>query len=223
MEIKPVAYFRSPLREKFGTPRQSGLVPGLEGVIEFCGAFDSAMLDGLEEYDWIWLIWGFSLNKAGSGGAAKVRPPRLGGNRKAGVYATRSPYRPNPLGLSSVRVLSIDRTAGKIMVEGADLVDGTPIFDIKPYLEYTDAHTGIRNGFTDSHEWAKLRVEWPRELDGIPDRETIAAILSNDPRPAYQNDPERVYGLSFNGRNIRFRVEGDIVKVVSAEAEPIMP
>ena len=147
MEIKPIAYFRSPLGEKFGTPRQAGLVPDLPGTVEFCEDFKPEMLDGLEGFDYLWLIWGFSLNNPDSAAASKVRPPRLGGNEKVGVYATRSPYRPNPIGLSSVRIAGISAAAGRIEVLGADLVDGTPVFDVKPYIEYADSHPGVRSGF----------------------------------------------------------------------------
>ena len=216
MEIKPIAFFRSPLREKFGTPRQAGLVAELPGTVEFCEGFKPEMLDGLEGFDYLWMIWGFSLNNPDAATASKVRPPRLGGNEKMGVYATRSPYRPNPLGLSSVKISSIDASRGRVEVLGADLVDGTPIFDIKPYLEYTDAHTGIRSGFTDSVSAHKLTVQF---LEGAPplDLPTLAEVLSQDPRPAYHDDPNRVYGLNYAGRNIKFKVQGNILTVVSID------
>lgn len=211
MQIEPIAFFRSPLKEKFGTPRQSGLVPGLPGRIEFCDGFEPAMLDGLDEFDYLWLIWGFSLNNHDAAHSAKVRPPRLGGNEKKGVYATRSPYRPNPLGLSSVKISSIDAAKGSIEVSGADLVDGTPVFDIKPYIEYADAHTGIRSGFASSAPDSRLQVVYAKGLAGS---ETLSKILSLDPRPAYHDDPERIYGLSYAGKNVRFKVEGNILKVL---------
>ena len=265
MEIKPIAYFRSPLKEKFGTPRQAGLIPGLQGFIEFCEGFEPAMLDGLEGFDFIWLIWGFNLNRPTEGQASKVRPPRLGGNDKMGVYATRSPYRPNPLGLSSVRVASIDAASGRIEVLGADLVDGTPVFDIKPYIEYADSHPGIRSGFAadipatlqvrfpDSGKWPitqkKQEAAFSKKEHGssdgqcrnrVPiaghgttlcpsrrdealqelspeDLQVLEQILAQDPRPAYHDDPERIYGLSFKGKNVRFKVEADTLTVISID------
>ena len=218
MEIKPVAIFRSPLGEKFGVPRQAGLAPALEGEIRFTEGFDSASLEGLEGFDYIWLIWGFSLN---SGKASpKVRPPRLGGNGKMGVYATRSPYRPNPLGLSSVRIREIDAASGLIRVLGADLADGTPVFDIKPYVEYADSHPGVRSGFVDDTPWEPLTVDFPAVRipgkEGLQEQDIVALkqILRQDPRPQYQADPERVYGLSYKNKNIRFVVEGRMLKVI---------
>jgi len=211
MEIKPIAYYRGPLSEKFGTPRQAGIVPDLPGTVEFCEGYEPAMLDGLEGFDYIWLIWGFSLNNPDAAHSSKVRPPRLGGNEKMGVFATRSPYRPNPLGLSSVRISAIDAAAGRLQVLGADLVDGTPIYDIKPYVEYADSHPGVRSGFASSAPSPALKVVWS---DPSMRDETLEAILSQDPRPAYHDDPSRIYGLSYNGRNIRFRVEGDVLTVL---------
>ncbi len=215
MEIKPVAYYRGPLSEKFGVPRQAGLVPDLPGTIEFCEGFDSASLEGLEEFDYIWLIWGFSLNNPDAAHSAKVRPPRLGGNEKKGVYATRSPYRPNPLGLSAVKISSIDTAAGYICVLGADLVDGTPIYDIKPYIEYADAHCGIRCGFADTAP-KKLTVQF-LEGQSFREREVLSDILSQDPRPAYHDDPDRIYGITYKGKNVRFKVEGDVLTVLSID------
>ena len=212
MEIKPIAYYRGPLSEKFGTPRQAGIVPDLPGTVEFCEGFEPAMLDGLEGFDYIWLIWGFSLNNPDAAHSSKVRPPRLGGNEKMGVFATRSPYRPNPLGLSSVRISAIDAAAGRLQVLGADLVDGTPIYDIKPYVEYADSHPGVRSGFASSAPSPALKVVWS---DPSMRDETLEAILSQDPRPAYHDDPSRIYGLSYNGRNVRFQVEGDVLTVLS--------
>lgn len=211
MEIKPIAYFRSPLGEKFGTPRQAGLVPDLPGTVEFCEGFKPEMLDGLEGFDYLWLIWGFSLNNPDSAAASKVRPPRLGGNEKIGVYATRSPYRPNPIGLSSVRIAGINAAAGRIEVLGADLVDGTPVFDIKPYIEYADSHPGVRSGFAGA---TPSRLEVKFENEGEYDS-VLAEILSQDPRPAYHDDPERIYGLNYSGRNVRFKVNGDCLTVLT--------
>ena len=211
MEIKPIAYYRGPLSEKFGTPRQAGIVPDLPGTVEFCEGFEPAMLDGLEGFGYIWLIWGFSLNNPDAAHSSKVRPPRLGGNEKMGVFATRSPYRPNPLGLSSVRISAIDAAAGRLQVLGADLVDGTPIYDIKPYVEYADSHPGVRSGFASSAPSPALKVVWS---DPSMRDETLEAILSQDPRPAYHDDPSRIYGLSYNGRNVRFQVDGDVLTVL---------
>ena len=211
MEIKPIAYYRGPLTEKFGTPRQAGIVPDLTGTVEFCEGYEPAMLDGLEGFDYIWLIWGFSMNNPDAAPSSKVRPPRLGGNEKMGVFATRSPYRPNPLGLSSVRISGIDAAAGRIEVLGADLVDGTPIFDIKPYIVYADSHPDARSGFAAEAPRKALKVVW--EDPSMKD-ETLEAILALDPRPAYQDDPTRIYGLSYNGHNIRFRVEDGVLTVL---------
>ena len=211
MEIKPIAFYRGPLTEKFGTPRQAGIVPDLTGTVEFCDGFGPAMLDGLEGFDYIWLIWGFSMNNPEAALSSKVRPPRLGGNEKMGVFATRSPYRPNPLGLSSVRISGIDVAAGRIEVLGADLVDGTPIYDIKPYIVYADSHPDARSGFAAEAPRKALKVVWE---DPSMQDETLEAILSLDPRPAYQNVPTRIYGLSYNGRNIRFRVEDGVLTVL---------
>lgn len=212
MEIKPIAYYRGPLSEKFGTPRQAGIVPDLPGTVEFCEGFEPAMLDGLEGFDYIWMIWGFSLNNPDAAHSSKVRPPRLGGNEKMGVFATRSPYRPNPLGLSSVRISAIDAAAGRLQVLGADLVDDTPIYDIKPYVEYADSHPGVRSGFAAEAPGMALKVVW---TDPSMRDETLEAILSQDPRPAYHDDPSRIYGLSYNSRNIRFQVEGNVLTVLS--------
>ncbi len=233
MEIKPIAFFRSPLKEKFGTPRQAGLVPDLPGVVEFCDGFEPAMLDGLDGFDYIWLIWGFSLNNPDASVSSKVRPPRLGGNDKMGVFATRSPYRPNPLGLSSVRISSIDASAGRISVLGADLVDGTPIYDIKPYVEYADAHPGVRSGFASAApsvldvviDCCVLpvsgggHVRQGQTATGLSedDIERLKELLSQDPRPAYHDDPDRIYGLNYAGHNVRFKVEGKTLTVLSID------
>ena len=233
MEIKPIAYFRSPFPEKFGIPRQAGLAPALRGRIVFEPEYRSAdALRGLDGFDYLWLIWEFSGNRPTSARLAEavafqatVRPPRLGGNRRVGVFASRSPFRPNPLGLSSVRLESIDYEAkgpdGKpigpvINVLGADLMDGTPIYDIKPYVEYADSHPGARSGFVDAEGWEPLEVEIPEDL--VPDgmyRESLAQVLSLDPRPRYHDDPRKVYGMAFGGRDVRFSVDGKTLKVIS--------
>lgn len=209
MNIQPIAYYRSQLTTKFGVPRQSGLVPELVGRIVFEPEYENAdALRGIEGFDYLWLIWEFSLNGKREGDwSPLVRPPLLGGNEYMGVFATRSPFRPNPLGLSSVRLLGIED--GALVVAGADLVDGTPIYDIKPYVEYADAHAGVRSGFVDEKRWQKVEVRFPNELRALFCAEDFAAlckVLELDPRPQYHNDPERVYGMPFAGRDVRFRV-----------------
>ena len=212
MEIHPIARFSSPFTSKFGIPKQSGLVTELKGRIIFEPKYRNAdYLRGLEEFDYIWLVWEFSANKHSSN-SPLVRPPRLGGNRKVGVFATRSPFRPNSLGLSSVRIERIDWETPDgpvIHVLGADLMDGTPIYDIKPYIEYADAHTGIRSGFVDNNEWQLLKVEIPGDVAekfSADELKALRNILELDPRPHYQNDPDKVYGMPFMGRDVRFRV-----------------
>lgn len=206
--MEAIAVIHSPFGEKFGTPRQSGLVDVLSEVRLEKKFRNPDSLRGLEGFDYIWLIWGFSLNRDTEGFRATVRPPRLGGNDRLGVFATRSPYRPNPLGLSSVKIDHIDFDRCSIYVRGADLVDGTPIYDIKPYITYTDSHPDARSGFVDDSQWHHLTVKNPEGLSP----ELIKA-LEQDPRPHYQSDPDRVYGLLFNGENIRFRVIGDSILV----------
>lgn len=215
MQIEPVAYFHSPFGEKFGIPRQSGLVEELRGEIRFEPGFSSPdAVRGLEGFDYAWLIWGFSKNRPGSAeGSLTVRPPRLGGNERIGVFASRSPYRPNPLGLSCVRIGKIGN--GVVEVFGADLADGTPIYDVKPYVTYADCHPEARSGFVDDSEWKKLEVVMDEETRASFSEEDAAAlekILSLDPRPKYQDDPDRIYGMDFAGKNVRFRVvDGKII------------
>ncbi|MBP5625471.1 MAG: tRNA (N6-threonylcarbamoyladenosine(37)-N6)-methyltransferase TrmO [Bacteroidales bacterium] len=221
MEIKPVAYFRAPLPEKFGLPRQAGLAESLRGTVVLAPEFrNPEALRGLEDFDYLWLIWEFHLNRETSGDSLTVRPPRLGGNERVGVFASRAPYRPNRLGLSSVRIASVDAAKGEIHVLGADLADGTPIYDIKPYVAYADSHPGVRSGFVDGREWKPLQVEFPREAYhrfSPEELDALGEILAQDPRPRYQDDPERIYGLLFGDRNVRFRVEGDTLTVVGIE------
>ena len=221
MELKPIAFFRAPVTEKFGLPRQAGLAESLRGTIVFEADFRAPeAVRGLEDFDYLWLIWGFHLNRETAAEGLTVRPPRLGGNERVGVFASRSPYRPNPLGLSSVRIERVDAAAGEIYVLGADLADGTPIYDIKPYLAYADCHPGARSGFVDGKEWKPLRVVLPREAFHQLDPESVDGlleILAQDPRPQYQDDPERVYGLLFEGRNVRFRVQDGVLTVVGLE------
>ena len=209
MNIEPIAYFRSPLTSKFGVPRQSGIVSELRGRIEFVAKYRQVeALRGLEAYDYLWLIWGFSEN-VNAQKHPTVRPPLLGGNQRVGVWASRSPFRPNNLGLSSVRIASIDMEYMTIEVLGGDLMDGTPIYDIKPYLPYADSHPEARGGFTDNHQWQQLEVVMPEELRQLfqsADLEVLRQTLALDPRPHYQQDASRQYGMPFMSYDIRFHV-----------------
>ena len=215
MDIRPVALYHGALGSKFGIPRQSGLVPSLRGRIVFEPEFrNREALRGLEGFDRIWLIWGFSANKPAKGNwQPTVRPPRLGGNVSMGVWATRSPFRPNPLGLSCVELEGIDGM--DLLVKGADLMDGTPVYDIKPYVAYADCFPEARCGFASASPEAVLEVRMPEDLNITPeDREALTALLALDPRPAYQEDPDRVYGMPFGGREVHFRVDHDILIVL---------
>ena len=280
MELETIAIFRSPFATKFGIPRQSGLVPGLRGRIVFAPAFrDSAALRGIEGYDYLWLIWGFSggwklqgkgLGDSGrarknegiaresegmarenegvmreSEGVARVRdgggmrdgmrggekgvmfsptvrPPVLGGNVRMGVWATRSPNRPNPIGLSSVKIESVewDTPEGPVIhVLGGDLMDGTPIYDIKPYVTYSDAHPDARSGFAEAHKGERLQVVVPEEMRrvfGEEDLATLKEILACDPRPRYHDDGERVYGMDFMGHDVKFSIRDGVVRCTMA-------
>ncbi len=216
MEI--IAHIRSPFKEKFGIPRQSGLAE-LPAQIVFEPKYRvREAFRGLEGYSHIWLIWEFS-EAAGRQWSPTVRPPRLGGNRRMGVFATRSPFRPNPIGLSSVRLEKIlwdVSDAPVLSVTGADLMDGTPIYDIKPYLAYTDSHPEAAGGFALQERAGRLRVEFPRELlEKVPQelRQGLVEILSQDPRPQYQSSPERVYMMSFGGFDVCFTVERETLRV----------
>ena len=220
MNIEPIAYFRSPLTSKFGIPRQSGIVAELPGRIEFVQKYaQTEALRGLESYDYLWLIWGFSENVEAEKHPT-VRPPLLGGNERVGVWATRSPFCPNNLGLSSVRIARIDVAVPSIEVMGADLMDGTPIYDIKPYLPYVDSHPDARGGFTDNHEWQRLQVEINDEhaaMFDAADLKVLKEVLSLDPRPHYHHDDQREYGMPFKGFDVRFRVDNGILYVISIE------
>lgn len=218
---KIIARIKSDFPSKFGIPRQSGLVEELQSTIIFEPEYrNSEALRGLEEYSHIWLIWQFS-KAVRDDWSPTVRPPRLGGNTRMGVFATRSPFRPNAIGLSSVRVLGLEQTSeyGTVIhVSGADLMDGTPIFDVKPYIPYSDCHSNATGGFTDSAEDFLLTVEFPEDLLSIipqNKRSALTGVLSHDPRPSYQHDPERIYGLSFAGYNIQFTVQDKILRVVN--------
>ena len=221
--LRPIARIHSPFPEKFGVPRQSGLVPGLRGIIAFEPGFQiPEALRGLDGFSHIWLLWGFTAN-AGQGWHPTVRPPRLGGNRRLGVFATRSPFRPNSLGLSCVRLLGVEETEefGTVLrVGGGDLMDGTPIFDIKPYIPYSDCKHEAAGGFTEQAGSFLLEVAFPTELlNKLPEdkREAAIGVLSHDPRPSYQADPERIYGLSFAGFNLRFKVQGQLLTVLEVD------
>lgn len=211
--MKVIARIRSEFPTKFGIPHQSGRIASLKAAIVFEPEYRNPdALRGLEEYSYIWLIWEFSESK---GWSPTVRPPRLGGNVRKGVFATRAPFRPNPIGLSSVKLekIEMDSKLGPVIhVSGADLMDGTPIFDIKPYLPGVDVHPDAAGGFTTEIEDHKLQVEFPKELlHKIPEeqRENLIAVLANDPRPGYQKDPERIYGMPFRKKDIHFRVKDE--------------
>ena len=219
VNIQVIAWMHSDFATKFGIPRQSGLVEELKSTIVFEPEFRNPdALRGIEEFSHLWIIWQFS-EAVRQGWSPTVRPPRLGGNTRMGVFATRSPFRPNNLGLSSVKLLGVEHTEkfGTVLyVGGADLMDGTPIFDIKPYIPYGDCHTDATGGFTDRAGEFLLQVVFPEELLAIlPEdkREAAIGVLSHDPRPSYQRKPDRVYGLTFAGYDIRFTVSDDILTV----------
>ena len=216
--IEAIAHLRSDFHSKFGVPRQSGLVASLQGRIVFTQPYRQAeALEGLEDFSHLWLIWGFSANKAQNAKhwQSKVRPPRLGGNKSMGVFATRSPFRPNGLGLSCVKIERIEWQSNEgpiIHVLGADLMDGTPIYDIKPYIAYTDRIDDAICGFVDKIEKKRLEVRDDNKLLQAMQPEKAAAlieVLKQDPRPSYQEDPGRVYGLAFAGYDVKFKVIDD--------------
>ena len=217
MIIEPVAFFRSPLTSKFGVPRQSGIVSELRGRIEFTERYARPeALRGMDAFDYLWLIWGFSENVEAEKHPT-VRPPLLGGNERVGVWASRSPFRPNNLGLSSVRISRVLVDEAVIEVMGADLMDGTPIYDVKPYLAYADSHPDARGGFTDNHEWQRLQVEMRPDdeaLFGADELRVLRELLWLDPRPHYHRDEERAYGMPFMKYDVRFRVEGNVLYVL---------
>ena len=224
MEIKPIARFRSPFSSKFGIPKQAGLVAELEGQIVFEPEYrNSDFLRGMEGFDFLWLIWEFSANRH-KATSPVVRPPVLGGNEKVGVFATRSPFRPNNIGLSSVRISRIEWETSKgpvVHVKGADLMDGTPIYDIKPYVVYADCHPDARSGFVDERKWDKLRVEIPDTVktyllsQGLTDAKlaVLVEVLAQDPRPHYQKNPDKVYGMPYEGLDVHFRVKEGVLTV----------
>ena len=220
VNIQVIARMHSDFATKFGIPRQSGLVEELKSTIVFEPEFRNPdALRGIEDFSHLWIIWQFS-EAVRTGWSPTVRPPRLGGNTRMGIFATRSPFRPNNLGLSSVKLLGVEHTAefGTVLhVGGADLMDGTPIFDIKPYIPYGDCHPEATGGFTDNAGEFILKVDFPvRLLNILPEekREAAIGVLSHDPRPSYQRKPDRVYGLTFAGYDIRFKVAEDMLTVV---------
>ncbi len=219
-----IARIHSDFPTKFGIPRQAGLVKALRATVVFEPEYRNPdALRGLEGFSHLWLIWQFS-EAVRSDWSPTVRPPRLGGNTRMGVFATRSPFRPNPIGLSCVELTAIRETASGTVLEvaGADLMNGTPILDIKPYTPYADCHPEARGGFTETVGDFLLRVDIPSYLlDKVPPerREALTGVLAHDPRPSYQRDPQRVYGMCFGGYNIRFRVQDEILTVLSVEAE----
>lgn len=228
MQIEPIAHFHSPFPTKFGIPRQAGLAEGLPGRIVFEPKYRNIdAVRGLDGFDYLWLIWEFSGNRTDPGKDSfqpTVRPPRLGGNERIGVFASRSPFRPNHLGLSSARISMIETDAkddsGKsigpvIHVLGADLMDGTPIYDIKPYVTYADSHPGARSGFVDSNEWEPLEVVLPEDASrhGL-DLNVLKEVLAQDPRPRYKEDSDKVYGMEFDSHDIRFTVKDGVLTVV---------
>ena len=224
MEIKPIARFRSPFTSKFGIPRQSGVVEELRGQIVMEPPYNSPdALRGLDGFDYLWLIWGFSAN-VDAPKHTTVRPPRLGGNERMGVFATRSPFRPNNLGLSSARIIGMDTYAKGgpvITVAGADLMDGTPIYDIKPYVAFTDSHAGACSGFVDTERWSTLKVVDERSLlAAMPagEAEALTNTLAQDPRPHFHDDPGRTYGMPFGQWEVRFRVSDGALLIVGLEA-----
>ena len=217
--LKTIARIRSDFPTKFGIPRQAGIVSELESLIVFEPEYrNDEALRGIEDFSHLWLIWQFSENVR-EDWSPTVRPPRLGGNTRMGVFATRSPFRPNPLGLSSVKLEGIEmrpEVGPVLLVRGADLMDGTPIYDIKPYIPYADCHPDAAAGFTAQTQFHHVEVVCPEEVWAqVPaaERDGLRGVLENDPRPSYQHDPERVYGMEFAGLEVHFKVDGDTLTV----------
>lgn len=220
MELKTIAHIRTAFPTKFGVPRQSGLAESLHARIVFDEPYrNAAALRGLEGFSHIWLIWLFS-EAVREDWSPTVRPPRLGGNTRMGVFATRSPFRPNPIGLSCVKLVAIE--GNELVVAGADLMDGTPILDIKPYLPYADARPDAAGGFAEPLREYALKVDFPEVLmERVPEelRDGLCDVLSQDPRPSYQDDPERIYGFAFASLEIRFRVNEDTLTVLDVQKQ----
>lgn len=221
-EIEPIAHIRTPFPEKFGIPRQSGLVPEAAGTVVFEPKYrDPDALRGIEGFSHLWLIWGFSESESGDF-SPLVRPPRLGGNEKRGVFATRSPYRPNGLGLSVVKLDGVEKTKGKgtvLRVSGVDLLDKTPIYDIKPYLPYADAISGADGGFAEDPDEGMLVIKGAQGLDERlgEDATALLASLARDPRPAYHDDPTRIYEMRYGAWTVRFSVDANELTIHSVE------
>ena len=219
--IRHIAHIRSDFDQKFGIPRQSGLVEELQAEIVFDPEYrNPEALRGMEGFSHLWLVWEFSKARRDTW-SPTVRPPRLGGNQRLGVFATRSPFRPNPIGLSCVKLLGVDLHTPDgpvIRVAGADLLDGTPIYDVKPYIPYADCKPDAVGGFASQPKEATLTVHFPDDLLAqVPEekRAALTGVLAQDPRPSYQDDPDRVYGMTFGGMDVKFRVEGDQLTVCS--------
>ncbi len=210
LDLKVIARISSGFTEKFGIPRQSGLAKTKAEIVFEPEYQNAEALRGIEGYTYLWLIWGFSMVKQEKWHPT-VRPPRLGGNKRMGVFATRSPFRPNPIGLSSVKLLEVRKTDDRgtvLIVSGADMMNGTPVYDIKPYLPYVDCHMDASDGFTEETKDYALRVQWETPFPyGEEKKQELTQILRQDPRPSYQEDAERIYGMSYDGMEIKFRVE----------------
>ena len=222
--MKVIAHIHTDFPTKFGIPRQSGIIASLQGRIVFEPEYrNPEAVRGLEDFSYIWLLWEFS-KAVRDTWSPTVRPPRLGGNVRKGVFATRSPFRPNPIGLSSVRLekVDIDPKFGPVLyVSGVDLMDGTPIYDIKPYITYTDSHPDAVSGFASTPAEYLLEVDFPDTLlQKVPEsqRESLVEVLAHDPRPQYQDDPERVYGMAFGGMEVKFKVEGIQLTVLEVKS-----
>lgn len=226
MELICIAKIHTDIKDKFGLPRQSGRVPQLMGRIVFePGYRNPDYIRGLEQYDHIWVIWGFDQLGDEHNNNPTVRPPKLGGNMRVGVFATRSPFRPNSIGLSSLKIESVNADGPdgpEIIVSGIDMADGTPLYDIKPYIPYADSHPDAKGGFSSEHAEDKLDVicetDLPKELSPVQ-KDALLGLLADDPRPAYQDDPGRIYGLSYAGYNIRFKVSDNTLTVFSIEKD----
>lgn len=218
MKIEPIGKVRTDFKEKFGIPRQSGRIEELEGEIEFYPPFCGRdYFKGIDQYSHLWIIWGFSENEQKKKHAT-VRPPRLGGNERIGVFASRSPFRPNDLALSCVKLKELREKGGRcsLIICGADMLDGSPVYDIKPYIAYTDCVPDAESGFAQERKDHALEVIWDRDIiNALPEekQKTLIKILADDPRPAYQNDENRIYGFEYAGREIKFRVKGNTLKI----------
>lgn len=218
MEIRPIAHIENEFTDKFAIPRQSGIASNILSRIVFEKEFqDRNAIKGIDGFSHLWIIWGFSKNIREEY-SLTIRPPRLGGNERVGVFASRSPFRPNSLGLSSVRLIDIEDN-NTLIVSGADILNGTPVYDIKPYIKFTDSHEDAVCGYVDEREFKILNVIDNGLLNGIRQAESIKEILSNDPRPAYQEDENRIYGFRFAGYEIKFKVKENDLFVISIDDE----